>query len=71
MKAVSALKEFHRAQRIAWAKEHLSWRQCDWSKVVFSAEKKFNPDGPDGFSYYWHDLRKKERIFSALQGGNE
>ncbi|CAF3455492.1 unnamed protein product [Rotaria socialis] len=34
--------------------------------------KKNNLDGPDGFSYYWHDLRKEEEIFSTrpLGGGS-
>jgi hypothetical protein len=26
-------------------------------------------DGPDGNSYYWHDLRKEKEIFSKRQQG--
>lgn len=71
MKCAPALTVRHKQDRIKWATAHVTWRPCDWDSVVFSDEKKFNLDGPDGFAYYWHDIRKEERIFSKRQGGGK
>ena len=57
------LKERHITARLAWAKNHFNW-STEWHKIIFSDEKKFNLDGPDGFQYYWHDLRKEEKWYS-------
>lgn len=57
---ISARKQF--------AISHMSWTK-EWRRVIFSDEKKFNLDGPDGFNRYWHDLRKEALIFSKRQCG--
>jgi len=63
------LKKVHLACRMHFAKKYMAWTD-EWEKVVFSDEKKFNLDGPDGCQFYWHDLRKEpEKMLSRNFGG--
>lgn len=59
----------HEEKRLEWGMEKISWNVEKWKQVVFTDEKKFNMDGPDGFRNYWHDLRRERRIFSKRQNG--
>ena len=40
-----------------------------WRKIIFSDEKKFNLDGPDGNCFYYHDKRKKQLLHDRRHTG--
>ena len=35
-----------------------------WGNILFSDEKRFCIDGPDGYCYYWHHLSKQKEVYA-------
>jgi len=62
------LKAHEKGRRVVWAQAHLNWR-AQWKKIIFSDEKKFRLDGPDGNTYYYHDTRKQQLLHNKRHSG--
>lgn len=65
-----SLTKVHKTPRVEFAKK-CTIMEKKWDNFIFSDEKKFNLDGPDGNQYFWYDLRKEKEIFSkrSFEGG--
>ena len=69
MKKKPKLTKEQKKKRFQFADEYHAFQY--WKDVIFTDQKKFNLDGPDGYAYYWHDLRSKkdQKIFSKQKFG--
>jgi len=69
MKKRPRLSAAHRARRLEWARTQLIGNPVWWLRTVFSDEKRFCLDGPDGYRSYWADTRIPRRTFHKRQNG--
>ncbi len=63
------LTKRHCEKRVEWAEKYARDPKHAWTNVIFTEEKRFNIDGPDGLRSYWHDNRVEPRYFSRCQNG--
>ena len=63
LKIRPTLKPAHMEKRVEYALRHCH-PDFDWSKWIFTDEKKFNLDGPDGYLGYWHFVGGEPKFYS-------
>ncbi|CAJ0584063.1 unnamed protein product, partial [Mesorhabditis spiculigera] len=63
-----ALKPHHIIERAKFADEHMTWSD-EWKTIIWTDEKKFNLDGPDGLTRYWRDATQPPLIHRTRNFG--
>ena len=56
--------------RESFSQHNQTWKK-EWNSVIFTNEKKFNLDGPDGYKYYWHQLGSNYQHYSKRAFGGK
>jgi hypothetical protein len=67
--AKPVLTERHKVARLNFAREMVSTSTEKWRNIIWSDEKKWNLDGPDGLKSYWYDIRREKTVISKRQHG--
>ncbi|KAF0691663.1 Aste57867_17154 [Aphanomyces stellatus] len=62
------LTKDHKKRRVEFAAKYLN-KDVDLKGTIFSDDKKFNLDGPDGCQYYWYDLHEEVQTYSKRAAG--
>ena len=65
MRAKIWLTPEHKKFRVKWTENRIQ-ESLKWYRVIISDKKKFNLDGPDGYKYYWHNIKKEELSYIRL-----
>lgn len=57
------MTSIHKSKRVDFALRHCH-PDFNWRSYIFTDEKKFNLDGPDGYKYYWHVAGDPPLVYS-------
>ena len=58
----------NKLKRLEFARIHQTWND-QWKNVVWSDEKRWNLDGPNGNCKVWHDNRRPRQILKKRHAG--